>query len=476
MTLISQNIGTQSPAVSRNTLIKMRSLLNSAQLGQPTPATAQPLIAPGAWVTGTTYVRGMSVTNGGNVYAANVGGVSGATGPLATTNGALVDGTVTWYYMGPSFTSSASAPTFTAPASPLGGSSVYWTGNNNTQTHSTVARNRDTTNFFISGGGGVVSDTVQGFQTPLTGLTMQVSFMTDAATFQVVANGTTPNAQFYVNGVPLTLAYGSGTVGGGSYTFWNFVFPTRAPRLITYEVLSGLFFSGVITLDATSKVWAPSFANSFRMAIVGSSYISGTATSPVSQSLSWGALTAKLLNCIDYWQDGQGGGTGYILGVNFGNPARFNLMVASNPDVVMVAGGGINDRNVPGITVAIEQAAICTYLAQVRAALPNAIIFVIGCEGGGLGPSANLFTMELAANQAVAAFNDPLCVFIPQCSTSAEKAWMSGTGTTAATNGTGNSDIYIGPDAIHPVQAGCLYFAQLSANGIINALNNIIPL
>lgn len=463
---------------NRKLVSKMRALLAQAQVGQPTPATAQPLIQPSAHPGNAVAVaKGQSFSNGGNNYAAIVGGVTGTgTAPVATTTGALVDGTVQWYYMGPTFTSSPLAPTFTNVAAALGGGSVEWTNTNGTRVDG-GSRIRDTSNFLITGSAFVDGGVGGAIIGSATGLLTQVTFMTDATTFQVVASGgSTPNAQFYVNGVPLTLAYGSGAVQSQSAFFWNFVFPTKAVRMITCEMVSPLAFFGVITSDATSKVFAPSFANSFRMAITGSSYISGSAQHPVTQSLGWGTLTAKLLNCSDYWQDAQGAGTGYLAGaptLNYAAPGRFNALVAYNPDVVMIAGGGINDRNVGGITVATEQAAVLDYLQKLRLALPNALIMVIGAEAGATGPLANIFQMELAVQQAVAQFADPYCIFIPQSSGSAQKAWVSGTGTTAAPNASGNSDIYIGPDTIHPVQVGCFYYAQQSANGIIAAVNTL---
>ncbi len=482
----TQSATPTSSSVQRTIVTKMRSLLNNAQLNQPTPATAQPLIQPSAYPGSTAAVlKGQSFSNGGNNYTAIVGGTTGTgTPPTATTNGAIVDGTVNWYYAGPTFTTSASAPTFTNVSTPLGGSSVYWTNTNGTRTDSTVARNRDTTNFLITGtafidgatGGAVQGNVIVGGAENgiAPAVLMSVNFLTDATTFQVVANGgSAPNAQFYVNGVPLTLAYGSTASLSSSVYFWNFVFATKAVRQITFEIVSPLSFFGVITLDATSKVWAPSLANSFRMAICGSSYISGSAQHPVTQSLGWGALTAKLLNCVDYWQDSFGAGTGYSTVNPYIYPSRVLSLLQYNPDVVVVAGGGINDRNVVGITSGIEQTNVLTYLQTVRAALPNAIIMVIGSEAGAVGPSNAIFQMEAAMAAAVVQFADPWCFFIPQSSTSAEKAWMSGTGTTAATNGSGNSDVYIGADGIHPVQAGCLYYAQQSANGIITTVNGM---
>jgi hypothetical protein len=477
-TKYSNGVGWQStpPNVynpSEPVIMKMRALLAQAQLGYPNPATAQPLIQPSAHPgNAVAILKGQSFSNSGNNYCCIVAGTTGTgTAPTATTTGALVDGTAQWYYMGPTFTTSALAPTFTNVAAASG--AIEWTNTGGTRTDA-ATRIRDSSNFLITGSaftdggtGGAVQPITSG-----NALLLSVAFMTDSATFQVVANGgVAPNCQFYVNGVPLTLAYGSGAVQSQSTYFWNFVFATKAPRLITMELAAPLVFFGVIT-DATSKVWAPSYANSFRITVTGSSFISGSNQHPVTQSLSWGSLMAKLLNCNDYWQDAAGSGTGYINSVlKFSVPARFNPLVAYNPDMVIIAGGGINDA--ASATLATEQAAVLAYLMQVRAALPIALIMVIGSESGTTGPSAQIFVMEAAVAAAIALLNDPAIFYIPQCSTSAEKAWVSGTGTTAAPNTTGNTDIYIGADGTHPVQAGCLYYAQQSANGIINQVNGM---
>ena len=50
-----------------------------------------------AWVTGTTYVPGDTVTNGGLSYRCTAGGVAGATGPTGGGTG-IVDGGVTWSF------------------------------------------------------------------------------------------------------------------------------------------------------------------------------------------------------------------------------------------------------------------------------------------------------------------------------------------------------------------------------------------
>ncbi len=453
---------------------KMRALAVSS--GLQNPATAQPLIQPSAWVTATAYGKGQSVSNAGNNYTCITPIASSAAAPTLTTNGAQTDGSGAWYYMGPTFTTSALAPTFTNVLFAARYSTgTYWTNSANTRNDGAV-NVLDDLNFLVTGSPVTATGGNNGWRGAAQSIMFQVSFMTDETSFQIeTSGGTFPIFSIYVNGVPLTLGVGSLAANGTSINYAQLVFATKAVRQITVELPTGTDFLGVLTSTKTSKVWAPSIPNNFRMAITGSSFISGSAQHPVTTSLAWGSLTAKLMNCSDYWQDANGAGSGYIAGTNFFTASRFNALVAYAPDVVVIAGGGINDANiVPAVSVATEQAAVLAYLKQLRAALPAALILVIGAEAGAKGPTTAIFNMELAAAQGVAQFADANCFFIPQSSTSAESAWVSGTGTTAATNGTGNSEIYIGADTTHPVQAGCLYYAQRSANGIMNLLNNIV--
>lgn len=51
-----------------------------------------------AWITLTPYTVGQYVTSGLNTYRCKVAGTTGATGPTGTTD--VVDGTVTWSYVG----------------------------------------------------------------------------------------------------------------------------------------------------------------------------------------------------------------------------------------------------------------------------------------------------------------------------------------------------------------------------------------
>ena len=81
--------------------------------------------------------------------------------------------------------------------------------------------------------------------------------------------------------------------------------------------------------------------------------------------------------------------------------------------------------------------------------------------------------MEAAVAAAVVAMADPFILFIPQSNTIAQRAMISGTGTTAAPNSSGNSDYLISADGIHPVQLGVNELAYLTANAVRKAISNL---
>jgi uncharacterized phage protein gp47/JayE len=58
------------------------------------------IAAPGAWVALTVYAAGDRRTNGGSVYQCTIAGQSAGAGGPTGTGTAIVDGTVTWRYLG----------------------------------------------------------------------------------------------------------------------------------------------------------------------------------------------------------------------------------------------------------------------------------------------------------------------------------------------------------------------------------------
>lgn len=66
-------------------------------------------LMPAAWVTTTPYTIGTRVKNGGNIYQCVDDGTSGATGPAGTRDD-IIDGSVTWKYIGPTVTATDTGP------------------------------------------------------------------------------------------------------------------------------------------------------------------------------------------------------------------------------------------------------------------------------------------------------------------------------------------------------------------------------
>lgn len=84
----------------------------SVKFALDAPAT---ILAATAWAGATTYATGAIRTNGGNLYRAKIGGVSGGVGPSGT--GDFVDGTVTWRFLGAgtAYVEAAASATVTGP-------------------------------------------------------------------------------------------------------------------------------------------------------------------------------------------------------------------------------------------------------------------------------------------------------------------------------------------------------------------------
>jgi hypothetical protein len=453
----------------------------------------QPLIAPAAWVGSTAYQTGQSVTNNGNAYVCSVAGTSAVSGgPTGVGTAPQTDNTVTWQYWGPTWTSSALAPTVTVTATRYS-TGIYY--GNTANTNSLGATNiKDSTNFTLSpgnDGGGIGNSYLW-----TSGILGTAQFVTDAPALQIVVQATTnPGLCVYVGSpgsVLSPVALGIIAPNPSGYNYYQLVFADRRPRQFLVEMPSGISsngiqtFYGVICNDTVSKVSAPNKA-AFTMGLVGTSYFTGNQTLSATAALGIAPQIAKLMGCTTYWIDEKGGGTGYVtpnISSIFGSPSRIAALAAQNPNVVVYSGAGINDYTYSAIAnvtggasganaLAIEQAAALACYQACRAALPNALILVIGSEAGSTGPSAAVFNMELAVSNAVAQFNDPYCIYIAQSAATAPKAFISGTGTVAATNGTGNSDVYVASDGIHTVQDGSNYLAQRSVNAIRQIINGL---
>jgi hypothetical protein len=157
------------------------------------------------------------------------------------------------------------------------------------------------------------------------------------------------------------------------------------------------------------------------------------------------------------------GGTGFLVGtvasVTY-NTYRQRLagMTAYSPSAdVVFAAMSFNDVSA-GFTAAQIAAEAALLFPALRAAYPDALIVGVGLSPKNTGPSAAYIAVEAAAIAAFQAWADPFSAFIPVAT--AASPYLFGTGAVGATNGSGNTDVYLSADVVHPAgEAGCAYYA-----------------
>lgn len=134
---------------------------------------------------------------------------------------------------------------------------------------------------------------------------------------------------------------------------------------------------------------------------------------------------------------------------------------------------GFNDYNqFPQATIVADALACWRYA---RLQQPNAFIEVYGIPGEATGPNVGMPPVENALAAAFASWADPFSKFIP-VTTDPNGAWLTGTGRVGAPNGTGNSDIYVSSDGIHPEQpAGQVYLGGKAYTAHTAALTSFSP-
>jgi len=201
-----------------------------------------------------------------------------------------------------------------------------------------------------------------------------------------------------------------------------------------------------------------------KIAFYGDSYLEGT-TQQTDQiqtiAMMEGALTgAETFRC------GQGG-TGYTTaGANsslgtaaFTDPTRLSCLAATNADVVHVL-GSFNDGS--ATTAAFTAAAKAT-LATIMTTMANAKLYVWGVQTIG----NTVLSQNVLNNTAVASVCASLGLpFIDMIN----GGWITGTGTTAAPTGSGNADILVGADGVHPSALGFEHLARRMATfDLLNA-------
>lgn len=165
--------------------------------------------------------------------------------------------------------------------------------------------------------------------------------------------------------------------------------------------------------EADDFVWPVENQNRYRMAFEGDSITVGSYLCAYKPRYWIERIVGDHLGCDAVYNNAVGG-TGMINngGTKTTYLDRLPDLVAFAPDIVVI-GGLQNDTS---YTSGQRQAAVTAYLTALRAALPNAMVFVLGIQplqGQTLTAGSSQHTTELDVSAAVTAFNDQNVVFIP---------------------------------------------------------------
>jgi len=299
-----------------------------------------------------------------------------------------------------------------------------------------------------------------------------VAFKAEGTVFELLdrAGGTWT---IFVDGELAAANYVLTSSSGYATVRLGITFPARisGQKIVCYGRSFG--FCGVAH-EPTGSVAPIDLDGEIRVAALTDSYGQGTA--PMLQMGPYGDAILALLSkdSIPCLSISPGGGSGYITGgtgaVTFQAAGRLDVLRQTNPDLALF-GGGLNDGTV-GL-----QAAAASCFAQVRAALPGAVIANIGvwtpltsyfgssqskqdllyaALQGISGPWVNLDLTRGAWNNSSGANGRfgpaPLC---------------TGTGKVGSETGSGNSDFVTGPDGVHPSSPyGNEYYASRIFDGL----------
>lgn len=219
-----------------------------------------------------------------------------------------------------------------------------------------------------------------------------------------------------------------------------------------------------ISFEPTGSVWQARKREP-RVMYLGDSLTQSTAAS--AQGLAYPQWLAHRMGWEDPWCDGVGG-SGYLApGVGHSFPARNTYNYQYHPDIIVIF-GGINDRpvnNAAYTPAALQTAATALYADIVANALTGVNsgvapkVYVLGCWTPTGSPGADITAANNAIKAAVA--TQPTFTFIDTT------GWITGTGTTAAPTGTGNADVCISADGLHPTDEGHQLIGFRTADAIL---------
>jgi hypothetical protein len=294
--------------------------------------------------------------------------------------------------------------------------------------------------------------------------TWSVEFDTDAQTFQVRTkniNGSN-TYRLSIDGRKVTdLMQSANTTGSGAGNLVTFDLGSAVPRRIRFDFATFPF--GGVYIPPTRRIWGVPVPGR-RVGVLGDSISDGSTQNAGAGCGTWVDRYARLMGYPDIWRQGRGG-TGYITAGSFATfqtRATLDILPWAFDDLIIW--GGYNDS--AGSQSEVAAAANLLY-ATIQSALRNCKMIVMGCWS----PTGSPGTGQVNTNVTLraAALNNGLPFIDVQSGEVRDTAgtviasqgqWITGTGNTGAPTGTGNADLYIGPDGVHPNDAGHLYLSR----------------
>lgn len=254
-------------------------------------------------------------------------------------------------------------------------------------------------------------------------------------------------------------------VGGGANSWLTVDFGSDASRIIEIEQVAADVVA--LLVGPTASVWSIP-PRGPRCIFVGDSYIGGSGSPATGYSAIESCLTsfADTLGWQDVWNSGIGG-TGYITR-NSGQTNNYLDRVQADvidyaPDVVVVMGAR-NDYPSGASAVGVAAGSL---FAALRAGLPNSLLVVVGPNGSASPVDGSADTTWKPFQDAIFAATVGLADVQLDYSAS---GIFTGSGKAGATTGSGNGDIYMQADGVHPTEAGAVYLGARLAHKLIGAL------
>lgn len=231
-------------------------------------------------------------------------------------------------------------------------------------------------------------------------------------------------------------------------------FGSRAWRRIRVEwssIGSACLWSGVMA-KPTDTVIYPVNSPGPKVSILSDSFGMGPSTGVAGDG--WAFRLPAMLGCRAPLISAVSG-SGYTAGTPYTNSGRITTVTTGSPDLIIVQ-GSVNDD---GASSGAFSTAASSVFSSLRSAAPDATIMATSV----MWPRSGLYGSNSASrNTAIQSAVEAVGGYYIDTA-----GWFTGTGNSGSTNGTGNSDYFLGSDSTHPTAAGHLYIARQMARSLL---------